>query len=57
MRVTVGWAGLVCVCVLLQSCTPPPPRTALVVRNLKSKCALVAFSACDALRSESTDLR
>jgi hypothetical protein len=32
----------------LGSCVGPPPSHALVVRNLQSKCALVAFSGCGA---------
>jgi hypothetical protein len=33
---------------LLGSCLGPPPSHALVVRNLASKCALIAFSGCGA---------
>ena len=33
----------------LGSCVGAPPSHALVVRNLASKCALIAFSGCGAL--------
>lgn len=36
------------VTMLLGSCLGPPPSHALVVRNLESKCALIAFSGCGA---------
>jgi hypothetical protein len=44
---SVLWAGA-----LLVACARPPVNTALAVRNLKSKCAWIAFSGCEAFAVE-----
>ena len=43
--------GLLLMAASATACTPPPVHTALVVRNLEAKCALIAFSGCPPLRT------
>jgi hypothetical protein len=45
-----GVFGLLLVAASGGACTPPPVNTALVVRNLNAKCALIAFSGCPQLK-------
>jgi hypothetical protein len=48
-------AGALCASALTQACARPPVSTALVVRSLQSKCALIAFSGCAAFANEEHD--
>jgi hypothetical protein len=48
MRSAAWCVGVLCAGALLHGCARPPVNTALVVRNLESKCAWIAFSGCEA---------
>jgi hypothetical protein len=52
MRSLVWCAALLGAVALSHACVRPPVNTALIVRNLESKCALIAFSGCAAFATD-----